>query len=113
MNLIPRGAGTGLSGGANAIDGSVIVSMEQMTEILEIDPQEQLAVVQPGVVNQSLIDAITDRLRLGKDLNWEELWKTVQVRVGAGYRDKFDDYIPPHKNLGAIFIMAYDKIAQN
>lgn len=88
---------------------------QKLNDILQICPAAHIISskqVAAGVVNQSLIDAITERLRQGKDLNWEELWKTVQVRVGAGYRDKFDDYIPPHKNLGAIFIMAYDK-AQN
>ncbi|MES2006033.1 MAG: hypothetical protein V4450_16055 [Bacteroidota bacterium] len=85
---------------------------QKLNDILKICPTAQIISskqVAAGVVNQSLIDAITDKLRQGKDLNWEQLWKTVQGRVGAGYRDKFDDYIPPHKNLGAIFIMAYDK----
>ncbi|PKW17700.1 FAD-binding oxidoreductase [Saccharopolyspora spinosa] len=52
--VVPRGAGTGLSGGANAIDGCVLISFEGMNEILEINPREQLAVVQPGVVNDDL-----------------------------------------------------------
>ena len=52
--VVPRGAGTGLSGGANAIDGCVLISVEGMDEILEINPREQLAVVQPGVVNDHL-----------------------------------------------------------
>ncbi|MBQ0924410.1 FAD-binding oxidoreductase [Saccharopolyspora endophytica] len=52
--VVPRGAGTGLSGGANAIDGCVLISLEGMNEILEINPREQLAVVQPGVVNDDL-----------------------------------------------------------
>ncbi|HEY1019121.1 MAG TPA: hypothetical protein VGE25_08995 [Sediminibacterium sp.] len=85
---------------------------QKLNDILQICPKAHIISskqVAAGVLNQSLIDAITDKLRAGKDLNWEELWKTVQNRVGAGYRDKFDDYIPPHKNLGAIFIMAYEK----
>ncbi|MEJ2866182.1 FAD-linked oxidase C-terminal domain-containing protein [Actinomycetospora sp. OC33-EN08] len=52
--LVPRGAGTGLSGGANATAGSVVVSVEQMTRIHEIDPAERLAVVEPGIVNDDL-----------------------------------------------------------
>ncbi|GAB2826592.1 FAD-binding oxidoreductase [Streptomyces daliensis] len=52
--VVPRGAGTGLSGGANALDGSVVVSFEAMNAVLEIDPAERLAVVQPGVVNDDL-----------------------------------------------------------
>ena len=52
--VVPRGAGTGLSGGANAVTGGVIVSFERMTAVLRIDPVERLAVVQPGVVNDDL-----------------------------------------------------------
>ncbi len=56
--VVPRGAGTGLSGGANAVDGCVVLSTERMREIVEIDPAERLAVVQPGVVNDDLRAAV-------------------------------------------------------
>ncbi|GAA2350393.1 FAD-linked oxidase C-terminal domain-containing protein [Saccharopolyspora halophila] len=59
--VVPRGAGTGLSGGANAIDGCVLISLEGMNEILEINPREQLAVVQPGVINDDLRAACRER----------------------------------------------------
>ena len=52
--LVPRGAGTGLSGGANATAGCVVLALDGMREIVEIDPAERLAVVQPGVVNDDL-----------------------------------------------------------
>ncbi|GAB3289674.1 FAD-binding oxidoreductase [Parasphingorhabdus pacifica] len=52
--VVGRGAGTGLSGGANAVDGCVLVSFEAMDAILEINPREQLAAVQPGVINDDL-----------------------------------------------------------
>jgi glycolate oxidase len=52
--IVPRGAGTGLSGGANAVDGCVVLSLERMREIVEINGAERLAVVQPGVVNDVL-----------------------------------------------------------
>ncbi|MHA4854521.1 FAD-binding oxidoreductase [Rhodococcus sp. MSC1_016] len=55
--LVPRGAGTGLSGGANAVDGALVLSTEQMTAIREIDPTERLAVVEPGVINDTLRSA--------------------------------------------------------
>ena len=48
------GAGTGLSGGANAVDGCVLLCTERMSEIVEINTAERLAVVQPGVVNDDL-----------------------------------------------------------
>jgi glycolate oxidase len=55
--LVARGAGTGLSGGAAAIEGSVVVSFERMNRIVELDAAAQLAVVQPGVINAALKDA--------------------------------------------------------
>ena len=52
--VVTRGAGTGLSGGANAVDGCVVLSTERMRDIVEINAAERLAVVQPGVVNDDL-----------------------------------------------------------
>lgn len=51
--FVPRGAGTGLSGGALA-DGIVLIGLNRLTRILEIDAVSRLAVVEPGVVNASL-----------------------------------------------------------
>jgi glycolate oxidase subunit GlcD len=54
----PRGAGTGLSGGATAPAGGVLVETVRMNRILRVDPENRLAVVQPGVINQHLSDAV-------------------------------------------------------
>ncbi len=51
VSFTPRGAGTGLSGGALALDSGVVIEMARMRKILRIDPENRLAVVQPGVVN--------------------------------------------------------------
>ncbi|BBZ28115.1 glycolate oxidase [Mycolicibacterium madagascariense] len=58
--VVARGAGTGLSGGANAIDGCVVLSLAAMSQIVSIDPLERLAVVQPGVVNDDLRAAVAE-----------------------------------------------------
>jgi glycolate oxidase len=55
--IVPRGAGSGLSGGANAIDGCLVVSLERMTRIADLDPAALTATVQAGVVNHALRDA--------------------------------------------------------
>jgi glycolate oxidase subunit GlcD len=56
--IVPRGAGSGLSGAANAIEGCVVLTMTKMNEILEIDADNRLAVVQPGVVNLDFRNAV-------------------------------------------------------
>lgn len=56
--VITRGAGTGLAGGACGTDGSIVLSVAGMNRILEIRPEDELAVVEPGVINQDLNDAL-------------------------------------------------------
>ncbi len=51
--FVPRGAGTGLSGGALA-DGTVLIGLNRLTRILSIDPDNRIATVEPGVVNTML-----------------------------------------------------------
>ncbi|WP_211770609.1 FAD-binding oxidoreductase [Kutzneria sp. CA-103260] len=59
--LVTRGAGTGLSGGANAVEGCVLLALDQLNAIKEIDPVERLAVVEPGVVNDDLRAACAEQ----------------------------------------------------
>ena len=55
--IVPRGAGTGLSGGAIPVEGGVVVSFARMARIVEIDVPNLRAVVQPGVINLHLSTA--------------------------------------------------------
>lgn len=59
--LVTRGAGTGLAGAANALDGCVVLSMAGMNRILDIDPIGRTARVQPGVINGDLDAAVRDQ----------------------------------------------------
>src|SRR5262245_22592168 len=54
MPFVPRGAGTGLSGGALANDGAVVIECSRLNRIRSIDPYDRIAVVEPGVVNADL-----------------------------------------------------------
>jgi len=56
--FVPRGAGTGLSGGAVACHGGVVIECARMNRILRVDPENRIAVVQPGVVNADLSKAV-------------------------------------------------------
>ncbi|MEO5378917.1 MAG: FAD-binding protein [Magnetococcus sp. DMHC-6] len=52
--VTPRGAGTGNVGGALAVQGGVVLSLQRMNRLLEINPADRLAVVEPGIVNADL-----------------------------------------------------------
>ena len=56
--VVPRGTGTGLAGGANGTDGAIVLSVAGMDRILEISPEDELAVVEPGVINADLNAAL-------------------------------------------------------
>ncbi|MGE3537396.1 MAG: FAD-linked oxidase C-terminal domain-containing protein [Candidatus Tectimicrobiota bacterium] len=60
LPFVARGAGTGLSGGALALHGGIVIEMCRMNRILELDYVNQRAVVQPGLVNLHLSLAVSD-----------------------------------------------------
>ena len=59
--IVPRGAGSGFTGGAIPSEGGIVLAFEKhMTKILEIDMQNMVAVVQPGVINMDLQKAVEE-----------------------------------------------------
>ncbi len=58
VSIVPRGAGTGLSGGAISREGGIVIVFTRMNKILEIDLENQRATVQPGVINLELSNAV-------------------------------------------------------
>ena len=58
--LVPRGAGSGLSGGSAAIEGGITVALTRMNRILEIDRENRTATVEPGVINADLKRAVAE-----------------------------------------------------
>ena len=58
--VVIRGAGTGLAGGACGTESSIVLSTAGLNRILEIRPDDELAVVEPGVINQHLNDALAE-----------------------------------------------------
>jgi len=59
--VVPRGAGTGLAGGAIGSAGEIVLSTRTMNRILEVSVDDELAVVEPGVINADLNAALFDR----------------------------------------------------
>jgi len=83
---------------------------QRLNEVLETCPQAHIISSKQtgtGAININLINAIVNSLRLNKNLNWPLMWKNLSTQFTGAYKENFEDYVPPHKNLGAIFIMAY------
>ena len=58
--VVPRGAGSGLTGGSNATDGSLIVSLEKMRAVLNVDVANGFVETQPGIYNTELREHVRD-----------------------------------------------------
>ncbi len=86
---------------------------QSLSKILETCPSAQIISSKQtgsGTINGPMINIIIESLRQGKDINWVQMWKTFSTVFGSEKAaDYFNDYVPPHKNLGAVFIMAYTK----
>ncbi|WP_329178644.1 FAD-binding oxidoreductase [Streptomyces sp. NBC_01477] len=84
--VVPQGARTGLSGGANAVDGCIVLSLRKMDRIVEIDPVDRIAVVEPGVVNAVLSRAVAEHgLYYPPDpSSWEQCTIGGNIGTGAG-----------------------------
>ncbi|MBP9215515.1 MAG: hypothetical protein KBF36_13225, partial [Chitinophagaceae bacterium] len=83
---------------------------QRLSEVLETCPGAHIISSKQtgtGTVNIGIITSITNALRANKNLDWPIIWKNLQPQFYGTSKERFDDYVPPHKNLGAIFIMAY------
>ncbi|SCC50753.1 hypothetical protein GA0116948_111118 [Chitinophaga costaii] len=63
-------------------------------------------------VNEPILRSLEEEVRQGKRIDWVNMWAGLSKRFAGDVasRDLFNDYVPPHKNLGAIFIKAYKQI---
>lgn len=78
-------------------------------DVLEHTPDAHIvASKQTGFnkINQIFINLLFDKLRAGKNIEWIPFW--AEFKAAAGKLEGWDDYIPPHRNLGALFIKAYN-----
>ena len=59
--MVPRGAGTGLTGDANAVSGSAVLDLSRMNQVLKVDPYDLVCVEQPCAVNNDIKAALTEQ----------------------------------------------------
>lgn len=84
---------------------------QSLSQVLGICPYAQIISSKQtgsGLINAPMIRTLMETAREGKDLNWPGMWGSLSKILGKN--EMFADYVPPHKNLGAVFIMAYKKL---
>lgn len=83
-----------------------------LSEVLKISEDAHIISskqVGTRTVNEPILQAINNTLIAGKSIEWLPMWRELEAgfQKDPAAKEKFDDYIPPYKNLGAIFIKAY------
>ncbi len=89
---------------------------KNLNQVLETSPEAHIISTKQigaGDINRPLINYITGKLREGKKIDWIEMWaamgKIFAIDPSKDVRERWLDYVPPHKNLGALFLKAYTR----
>ncbi|MGD9501351.1 MAG: FAD-linked oxidase C-terminal domain-containing protein [Methyloceanibacter sp.] len=61
IKVVPRGAGTSLSGGALPLEDAIVLCLSRMTKVLDVDLESRVARVEAGITNSGITDAVADR----------------------------------------------------
>ncbi|CAN5405476.1 hypothetical protein BH20BAC1_BH20BAC1_08200 [soil metagenome] len=88
---------------------------KNLKQILKFAPEAHIiSTKQTGAkdVNKPIIEALDNILKSGQNIDWRAMWSDLEAtfnRSSRELRETFEDYIPPQKNLGALFIKAYSR----
>jgi hypothetical protein len=86
-------------------------SYQNLHAVLEVSPAAHIVSskeVGTKMVNEPVLHLINESLRSGRSVEWIRIWGQLERQFSTGVaKERFDNYIPPHKNLGALFIKAY------
>ena len=93
---------------------------QNLNEILEINPEAHIISTKEigtGDINRPILTYINQVFAANNNLSWPKMWQSLtgifSKDPSKSIRDSWDDYIPPYKNLGAIFLKAYNKNIQS
>ena len=89
---------------------------QNLNKILEINPDAHIISTKEigkGDINKPILSYLNQAMLSGKNIAWRDMWATLTTLFSkdpsAEVRESWEDYIPPYRNLGAIFIKAYRK----
>ena len=120
--VIHRGHSYWLPGTINRMAGSAKIILlgscggyKNLSQILTICPDAHIISTKEigkGDINRPIINYLNQALVSGNTLVWKDMWaaltKVFYADINKDFRESWDDYVPPYKNLGAIFIKAYN-----
>jgi hypothetical protein len=91
-------------------------SFQNLNTVLNICPDAHIVSskeVGTKLVNEPVLKLINESVRSGQGVDWITIWHQLEKQFNTGIaKERFDNYIPPHKNLGALFIKAFSNRAQ-
>jgi hypothetical protein len=86
-------------------------SYQNLDAVLEVCPDAHILSskeVGTRLVNEPVLRIINESLRNGQGVNWIKVWKQLAGEMKEGYaKERLENYIPPHQNMGALFIKAF------
>jgi hypothetical protein len=92
---------------------------KNLNQILDVCPEAHIISTKEigkGDLNQPIHNYLNNRMISGKDVVWKDMWKYLDNQftgTPSAIRESWEDYIPPYRNLGAIFIKAYHRKMQS
>jgi hypothetical protein len=103
-------------GGAKIIVLGSCGGYKNLNQIISTSPDAHIISTKEigkGDINRPILNYLNQSIASGKKLVWKDMWASLTRLFysdnNKGMRESWDDYIPPYKNLGAIFIKAYNK----
>jgi hypothetical protein len=83
---------------------------QKLAAVLSRAPQAQVISskqIGKGVINAAILSHIAAALEKGQDLVWPDIWKQLNEQLKGSAKSSFQDYIPPHKNIGLLLLKAF------
>ena len=83
---------------------------QKLAAVLSRAPQAQVISskqIGKGVINAAILSHVATTLEKGQDLVWPDIWKQLNEQLKGSAKSSFQDYIPPHKNIGLLLLKAF------
>ncbi len=108
-----------MSGNAKIVMLGSCGGYKNLNDIIDVNPQAHIISTKEigaGDINRPILNYLNQTFESGNTLVWKNMWaslsKLFAADPSASIRESWDDYIPPYKNLGAIFLKGYNNLVE-